>query len=46
MKSLIVKTTLFTSKLDSQTIRVALTIGSLVIFSLIAGAPATSGSGG
>jgi hypothetical protein len=46
MKSFINKTTLFTSKFDTQSIRFALTIGSIIIFSLIAGAPVTSGSGG
>ncbi|MBI9048083.1 MAG: hypothetical protein JEZ00_01570 [Anaerolineaceae bacterium] len=45
MKTLINKSILFTSKYDSQTIRIAFTVGSLIIFSLIAGAPVTSGGG-
>ena len=45
MKNLITKTTIFASKFDGQTIRVALTLGTLIIFSIIAGAPATHGGG-
>jgi hypothetical protein len=47
MKNLINKSVIISSKLDSNTIRVMLTIGSMIIFSLIAGAPlSTSGNGG
>jgi hypothetical protein len=45
MKNFINKTTVFTSKLDGQTIRIALTLGTMIIFSIIAGAPATHGGG-
>ena len=45
MKNLINKTTVFTSKFDSQAIRIALTLSTLIIFSIIAGAPATHGGG-
>ena len=46
MKHLINKTTLFTANLNSQTVRVILTLSSLIIFSLIAGAPFDGGGNG
>jgi hypothetical protein len=46
MKQIIRKSMLFTAKLDGQLLRTVLFVSSLIIFSLIAGAPFTNGAGG
>jgi hypothetical protein len=46
MKKIIRNSVLLTSKFDGQSIRTALFISSLVIFSLIAGAPLIGGGNG
>jgi len=46
MKHLIQKSMLFTTKLDGQTLRTMVFVSSLIIFSLIAGAPFAGGGNG
>lgn len=46
MKQFIQKSMLFTAKVDGQTLRTVVFISSLILFSLIAGAPFTGGGNG
>jgi hypothetical protein len=46
MKETIRKSMLFTAKLDGQTLRTIVFIGSLIVFTLIAGAPFSGGGNG
>ena len=46
MKQIIRKSMLFTAKLDGQILRTVVFVGSLIVFTLIAGAPFSGGGGG
>jgi hypothetical protein len=46
MKQFIQKSMLFTAKVDGQTLRTVVFISSLIIFSIIAGAPIAGGGHG
>jgi hypothetical protein len=46
MKQIIQKSMLFTAKLDGQTLRTIVFVSSLIVFSLIAGAPFSGGGNG
>jgi hypothetical protein len=46
MKQLIRKSVFFTAKLDGQTLRTIVFVSTMVLFTLIAGAPFTGGGNG